>query len=226
MTDGTCKWKVVSAVSSAVAALAVGKLLHQNLRCLRKSSHGLQPAGAQACGATHRADAVVQVVVTSSNPEKLAAVQQAFEQSLDKEVGIDASPAESGIPHGQPWGMQHTYEGCAARLQHLRASLTGGHNYSYLVSVENGVIPIVSHTGTSGHDIACVIVENVQTGAVSFAFSQSRPYPLEDVQRLKREGKSNQAIGGWCKTHYGAIDLTHSRLRQIKDCTMLVLSSM
>ena len=79
-----------------------------------------------------------RVAVTSSNPDKLAAIESAFcsgfvvksclrgiqlpfaltcispkSRSLWAEGAgsVDlctAMPADSGIPHGQPWGMQHT----------------------------------------------------------------------------------------------------------------------
>ncbi|CAJ1374839.1 unnamed protein product [Effrenium voratum] len=65
----------------------------------------------------------VTVAVTSCNKEKLEAVDSAFASHFaDASLQILSHSSDSGIPHGQPWGMQHTYEGALARLHHLKSS--------------------------------------------------------------------------------------------------------
>ena len=165
----------------------------------------------------------LSVALSSANADKVSSVKAAFEAATGKNVKVESLPSDSGIPHGQPWGLQCTYEGAAARLHHMRRRSTSAH--TFLVSVENGVLPIVSHEQTSAHDVACVIVES-RSGERAHAFSQSRPYPLEAVQRMKREGRSGQEIGAWCREHYEGQRLCCSRADQIRECTTAVLSSM
>merc|ERR1712232_1127353 len=100
-------------------------------------------------------------------------------------VQVVSCPSDSGIPHGQPWGMQHTYEGALARLHHLRER-GGCSGYDYLVSAENGVVAFPQHHGTEAIDIACVVVERALTGEQAMNFSQARPYPLTSIQKLKQ----------------------------------------
>jgi non-canonical (house-cleaning) NTP pyrophosphatase len=169
-----------------------------------------------------------KVAVTSTNPEKIGAVQRAFQEFVSAEyadgIHVDGIATESGIPHGQPWGLQHTYEGCATRLFNLRADILD-REYDYIVSVENGVVPILTHKCTYAHDVACVIVEDLHTGSRAHEFSQSRPYPLEEVQAMHRRGVPGPAIGKWCAEHYCEATLSCSRADQVQDCTALVLSS-
>eukprot|EP00301_Raphidiophrys_heterophryoidea_P001668 c10797_g1_i5.p2 GENE.c10797_g1_i5~~c10797_g1_i5.p2 ORF type:complete len:142 (-),score=25.48 c10797_g1_i5:852-1277(-) len=133
---------------------------------------------------------MMYVAVSSSNPTKIAAVTHSFRncyQSPGLSIEILSIPSESGIPHGQPWGMQHTYEGAMTRLTNMATSavlmnaIKEKQGDWFLVSVENGVVPIVTHTETQGHDVACVAIRRMHDGATTSAFSSSRPYPLEEV---------------------------------------------
>ena len=132
-------------------------------------------------------DGTVNAIITSKNVEKIQAVRRAFVFSGINDISLHSIPSDSGIPHGQPWGLQHTYEGASARIHDVRAFHSDQVDQlpsppEYVVSVENGVCAIVTHTMTSAIDVCCVIVENFSTGERAFSFSQSRPYPLSDVQ--------------------------------------------
>ena len=170
------------------------------------------------------------VLVASGNVLKVEAVRSAFEAWFGGSVEARGVAADSGIPHGQPWGCQHTYEGCAARLQQLQTAAGEGADaaqaFDYLVAVENGVVPIVTHTATFGHDVACVMVSDVASQRTRHAFSQSRPYPLAIVQEMARQGMSGGEVGEFCCAHYEKAELACTRDEQICACTRLVLSDL
>eukprot|EP00930_Biecheleria_cincta_P018871 TRINITY_DN14562_c0_g2_i1.p1 TRINITY_DN14562_c0_g2~~TRINITY_DN14562_c0_g2_i1.p1 ORF type:complete len:197 (+),score=21.55 TRINITY_DN14562_c0_g2_i1:62-652(+) len=172
--------------------------------------------------------ATLKVAVTTGNPEKLAAVTESFSSHFPGTlVQTTSCPSESGIPHGQPWGVQHTYEGAAARLHHLKTS-SGivSTDFQYLVSVENGVVGLLSHSSTSGLDVACVVIECVANGRQAMNISQSRPYPLERVQQMKRAGTSNEDIGKFCKKWYEDKRFPLSRKEQIKSSIAFALAEL
>mmetsp|Transcript_43305 Transcript_43305/g.92695 ORF Transcript_43305/g.92695 Transcript_43305/m.92695 type:complete len:237 (+) Transcript_43305:3-713(+) len=171
----------------------------------------------------------IRVVVTSATRTKIDAVRTAFQEKLHLEgedmLEVDGLPTDSGIPHGQPWGVQHTYEGAMARLHHLKAQLRSeqGKRYDYLVSAENGVIALPSHTGTRGLDVACVVVEHCLSGRWEMSMSQARPYPLEEVQRMSRDGATGHEIGDYCRQWYEAKGLLLTREGQVSSATSMAL---
>eukprot|EP00439_Symbiodinium_sp_Y106_P065496 s2029_g10.t1 len=173
------------------------------------------------------------VAVTSSNPDKLAAIETAFcshfgQKGQAPSICILPCPADSGIPHGQPWGMQHTYEGALARLANLKSSGEGV-EAEYYASAENGVCALLRHDSTLALDVACVIVERASDGKQGVNFSQGRPYPLQEIQQMKRSGSSNAEtriskmdrvlhgaeIGDFCKWWYEKKALPISRTDQV-----------
>ncbi|CAJ1363874.1 unnamed protein product [Effrenium voratum] len=164
----------------------------------------------------------ITVAVTSCNKEKLEAVDSAFASHFaDASLQILSHSSDSGIPHGQPWGMQHTYEGALARLHHLKSS--GALSCDYLVSAENGVCAILGHASTTALDVACVIIERRSDGKQAMNFSQGRPYPLQEVQEMIRAGASGKDVGEYCKQWYQEKKLPISRADQISAAASLAL---
>ncbi|CAE7193052.1 unnamed protein product [Symbiodinium natans] len=166
------------------------------------------------------------VAVTSANPDKLAAIESAFSSHFAKEgrspsISVVPCPADSGIPHGQPWGMQHTYEGALARLANLKSS---GATADYYASAENGVCALLRHDSTMALDVACVIVERACDGKQGVNFSQGRPYPLQEIQKMKCAGSSNAEIGDFCQRWYEKMALPLSRQDQIRTAAALALT--
>ena len=188
------------------------------------------------------------VVVASLDAAKLAAVRAAVEAWFGGAVeatGVEATgdrDAGTGLLQAALHvGMQHTFEGCAARMRQLllaggSGSSAGGSGSSadgsaparpdLLVAVECGVIPIVTHTTTSGHEVACVMVTDVASQRTRHAFSQTRPYPLAIVQEMARQGMSAAEVAEFCAAHYEKAELTCSHADQIRVCTQLVLSDL
>ena len=181
------------------------------------------------------------MVVASLDAAKLAAVRAAVEAWFGGAVeatGVKATgdrDAGTGLLQAALHvGMQHTFEGCAARMRQLL--LAGGSGSSadgsaparpdFLVAVECGVLPIVTHTTTSGHEVACVMVTDVASQRTRHAFSQTRPYPLAIVQEMARQGMSAAEVAEFCAAHYEKAELTCSHADQIRVCTQLVLSDL
>ena len=88
--------------------------------------------------ASDAVDVAVRVIVLSGNMEKVNAVRGAFGAHLEAigvrlggevSFAVDSLPSSSSIPHGQPWGLQHTYEGALARI-HNSAQRTRIHTGS------------------------------------------------------------------------------------------------
>ena len=189
------------------------------------------------------ARASTAVAVASLDAAKLAAVRAALEAWFGGAVeatGVEATgdrDAGTGLLQaGMHIGMQHTFEGCAARMQQLLLAGGGSGGSAdgsaaharpdFLVAVECGVIPIVTQTTTSGHEVACVMVMDVASQRTRHAFSQTRPYPLAIVQEMARQGMSAAEVADFCAAHYEKAELTCSHADQIRTCTQLVLSDL
>jgi non-canonical (house-cleaning) NTP pyrophosphatase len=173
-----------------------------------------------------------RLAATTKNVEKLVSIRRGFTEffqdrdpnsMFDPVYEVQACPSESGIPHGQPWGLQHTYEGAAARITDLKKAAALS-ECEYIVSAENGVCSILTHTQTHAVDICCVVIEHTRTGKQAFSFSQSRPYPLSDVQEKKRRGE--KGIGAWCAEFYRTAALPESRGNQIVTATTMALAQL
>jgi len=189
----------------------------------------------------------IQAIVTSTKPLKLDGVRRAFEEVASNgsrasgdapTVQITGMQADSGIFHGQPWGLQHTYEGACCRIEDVKRQLKragdavdgdGSHESveppTFLVSAENGVQAVLSHEATMGVDTCVVVVEEVATNCRHFGVSPGRPYPLAQVQEMKRMGASNQDIARFCHDFYTSVaNLPVSREEQVRVATRMALA--
>ncbi|KRX02390.1 hypothetical protein PPERSA_10007 [Pseudocohnilembus persalinus] len=113
----------------------------------------------------------IRVLVTSQNQEKINAIESALKEVFpdfyleNGKVIIQAQKSESGISHGQPWGIQHTFEGAHNRIENIKQKMQNSqvfdklNGYDLIISIENGVFPLLSHTQTRGYDIACIVIE-------------------------------------------------------------------
>jgi len=173
----------------------------------------------------------VSVFVVSTNKTKLAAVSNVFKNNFPGQtVTVTSIKGSSGIPHGQPFGLQHTFEGANARVDsaetHLPAAVEETPDVRvFVVAVENGVVSIPTVKKTFAHDICCVVVRDLSAKRAgkedydAHNFSQSRPYPLTEVQEMRRKGSSGEEIGGWCKRYYDNRGLQLTRRDQIQTAT-------
>lgn len=163
----------------------------------------------------------VRVMVTSTNTQKQEGVQRAFVKNGGAQYMICGCAANSGIPHGQPWGMQHTFEGASARVHSVRGMYPG---VNYVVGVESGVITLTMHTGVHAVDMVCVVIEDTATGLNAIAFSQGRPFPLARMQTVARERPSE--IAAYVEAYYTAHKLPCDRLQQVEQATTMALAQL
>ena len=192
---------------------------------------------ASMCNAS--TDDNLRVIVASTNTEKINAVKKAFEAEFEDESNIVVTgiKSSSSIFHGQPWGLQHTFEGARARIMDVKCKLLDAQTnlsackknkfdgeYDYIVSVENGVETLMTHAHTHGFDFALVIVENVETRENKVAISQGRPYPIEAVQTMTKSGVTRKEIGKFCAKYYKTHPLPITREQQIFEATQMALA--
>ena len=183
----------------------------------------------------------LNVLVTSTNPQKIESVKTAFEEwfsdnsndnSANKtnKINVRATgmKSKSGIFHGQPWGLQHTFEGARARIEYTKKDCKDKNinldNYTHIVSVENGISTVLTHESLYGFDVAVVIIQDFETNEQQVAVSQARPYPIETVQKMARSGVPRKEIGRFCHKYYQELPLTISREEQIIGATKMALS--
>jgi non-canonical (house-cleaning) NTP pyrophosphatase len=188
---------------------------------------------------------VLRVAVTSANPLKMEAVKLAVNEATQGRafvVDVVSVPGDSGIPHGQPWGLQHTFEGARARIvssrqrtSNLSARIrTPGAEaaedvFDLLVSPENGVCTLQTHTHSEAVDLCVVVVEDAKSGAQAVGVSGGRPYPLQEVQGRRRDGASPDDIGAFCREFYAERErdgLKLSREEQVFAATQTALSQL
>lgn len=162
-------------------------------------------------------------------------------------VAIVTRSVESGVAGGQPWGMQQTYDGALQRVRNIKTQLEnakedtkegqvgaggvaarsgGAFPYTHIVAAENGVCALLSHSQTQAVDVCCVVVEDVSTGTQGVSFSQSRPYPLADVQEMIRSGVTRLEIGEFCKKYYAGAQLSASRADQVESAARMAFEQL
>lgn len=161
----------------------------------------------------------MKVLVASSNADKISATKRAFEQAMNPaSLEIEGINTDSGIPSGQPYGMQGTYQGALTRLEHL---LSKASEYDYLVSIENGIETLTSDSQTSYLDFPVVVIFCCETKTYQVQFGQSRPIPFEAMRQMKVN--SVKGIGKWCEQWYMEHNLYTSRQDIIYRALLIAL---
>lgn len=164
------------------------------------------------------------VLVASKNVDKVTAVRDAFEVHMRTPCDVTGVECDSGIWHGQPWGMQHMYEGANARLECF--DLSSPDTPEYIVSIESGIETVNNHSETMAFDMACVIVLDTCNGLREVAYSQTRYFPLETVRQAMRSGTTRGEIGARTADYYHELALPCSRYEQIQQATRMALSKL
>lgn len=193
--------------------------------------------------ARRRLCASVAVSMDSDDNDDLAALKAAFEEVLDGAVGVTGVPAEPEVAtrEGGPcWGAQHAFEGASTRMRALRMLCAndadgggprGAVRYDYLVAIESGVLPIVTREATLGHEVACVLVREEASERTAHAFSQSRPWPLAQVQAAERAGYGGAStardVAELCRRHHERSPrLAAARPEQLGMCMRVALAEL
>lgn len=162
----------------------------------------------------------IHVLVTTLNPDKLAAVKNAFESKIKEPIHVSGCSTNSGVPDGQPYGLDGTYQGALQRLSRLEDE-----NADFLVSIENGITCLNDNKGTHCLDFPIVVIIERKTGKESVHFGGSRPIPLSKIREMKREGKDEKEIGEWCNTFFNSTPWA-SRQKIIEDALIMALNDL
>lgn len=126
----------------------------------------------------------IKIILGSKSHIKLNAVKEAVSHVFDEyNYTITNVETESNV-NNQPYGYDEITEGAQNRLNdcHESVPLTQEEdNVNYiLVAIENGIIKINSFF----YDLACVMVENYQTGEVYTTFSTTIEIPREIIYKV------------------------------------------
>lgn len=168
----------------------------------------------------------MNIAVATTNRDKIAAIRRAF--NLPEEA-VNGFSADSGIPSGQPYGFDSTFQAAQTRILNLKKKLEDDgtlNKYELLVAVENGIITMTSDFGTFYLDFPVVVVwENDETGGKIFVqFGQSRLSPLEDLRNMRKEGKTEDDIRKRCDLY--STTFSKSREAIIESATKILIESM
>lgn len=91
--------------------------------------------------------------------------------------------------------------------------------------VENGIECLVKpDSSTAAIDICCVAIEVIGDGQQTFAFSQSRPFPLSKVQQMHTLACPGVRVGQFCENYYADLKLPISRQDQVHSATKMALA--
>ena len=166
------------------------------------------------------------ILVTSTNVIKLSATHDAFKQVLKPDpsssILIAGKKTNSGIPSGQPYGFQGTYQGALTRLNEI---MWESAKHDYLVSIENGIETLTSDGETTYFDFPVVIVYDCRTKSSGVQFGQSRPIPLEEMRNMKRKKVEGNKIGEWVDDWYQKQKFSQSRRAIIYGALVMALES-
>jgi non-canonical (house-cleaning) NTP pyrophosphatase len=147
----------------------------------------------------------MNIGVATTNPEKLDAVRKAFNMTEDdkRTENVRGFSTDSGVPDGQPYGLDGTFQAALTRIKNLKEHLENNfllNEYNMLISIENGIVSIKSEIGTFNLDFPIIIVwkqTDMPRGCYLVQFGQSRPMPLERLQEMGENGVSGDQIGEW-----------------------------
>ena len=170
--------------------------------------------------------ALPHLVVTSANAAKQAGVLEAFaEFKMIQLFNMSSIAVDPGLLGGQPFGLQQTLDCARARINAVKKrGLVENMRTGLIVSAESGVVCVMKLSDTDSIDISCVVIEVIETGQQTFAFSQSRPFPLMKVQQMHALGHTGADVGHFCEKYYTGLSLPVSRQCQVQSATTMALA--
>lgn len=138
-----------------------------------------------------RADAFAHVVVGSTNPVKIAAVQAVMARIAPHAV-VDGVAAQSNVPD-QPWGDAQTISGARARADH---ALTLIPHATLAVGIEGGVVALDDGTVRS---CAWAVVRD-RSAREGIGGSLAMPLPAVVAARLQHGEELAHAMDAAART--------------------------
>lgn len=136
--------------------------------------------------------------LTSTNPDKVKAANTVYSRYSFKK--FEHVESDSGIPGGQPYGIDETKQGCINRTKQFK-------NGEDFISIENG---FVKETDKEWYDIAYIYMRI--NGKILNGWSEKRYFPKEMYNNTEKLIKyfSSHSI---------------SRYDQINNCILAILDS-
>lgn len=167
------------------------------------------------------------IAVTTLNSNKLLCAKRTFEyiyNCIPKVVGFEC---ESGVPDGQPYGLDGTYQGAQQRIVNLKQRLAQQiENYDFIVSIENGIVGLQNNDCLSYLDLPVVIIYDIKNQKENVQIGGSRPIPLETMRKQKQQGVDQKARGLWVRKHYEDMNYSQTRESLVENALLMCLETL
>ena len=142
----------------------------------------------------------VSIVVASDKECKVSPIREAFIDVFGRATvkGISASPA--AVVATQPVGTEAAHVAAAERIAFIRTHLTNDvPQNQVIVALENFLIEM---SPGSWYDMGCLYLDDPLTGLKLVTYTQTTPVPVEAINYLRFETRSDYAFRqtGFCKT--------------------------
>lgn len=166
----------------------------------------------------------INILVTTKNPEKLDAVKNIFEYRLNCLTTILGIKTDSGVPDGQPYGLEGTFQGAYQRL--LTCHKYDIKEYDYIISIENGISTLNTNDSSFYLDFPIVIIEDLKNNKLITHFGGSRSIPIEHMRVMKKLGASELERGQWCQEYYAEMNYSQSRRTMIEVALLMAVDEL
>lgn len=131
-----------------------------------------------------------EIFIASCSDIKINAVINVFVGITLQGSVTEGFAVSSGV-NAQPFGFAETYRGATNRLHAVEAEAKGRHP-DYIVSLENGLIPI---GGNVVVDMAVVLLKDMHTKVIYTATSAGIPFPNDAIATAKKRGFATTTVG-------------------------------
>ena len=162
----------------------------------------------------------LRILVTTTNPEKIEAVKNMFEYKYNCLCTISGIKCDPGIPDGQPYGIDGTFQGAHQRIVNLGDKIN---DYDYVVSIENGIATLNTNDKSTSLDFPIVIIMDVHRKITATHFGGSRSIPLDELRMMKKNGVVQSERGKWVVDYYQKLSYSQSRKKLIEDAVLMAL---
>ena len=168
------------------------------------------------------------IAVTTLNPNKLDCVSRTFENIYKCLPNVIGYNCESGVPDGQPYGIDGTYQGAQQRILNLKGELkfSETNNYDFIVSIENGISGLQNNDGTTYIDYPVVIVHDVKRSKDFVQIGGSRTIPVDEMRRQKHEGIDPKSRGDWVRNYYDNLNYSQTRETLIDGALIMCIETL
>lgn len=108
--------------------------------------------------------------------------------------------------------MSGTFQGAQERIFSTKKKLGDTIvNHDFIVSIENGIQTFDNNDCSFAVDFPLVILLHIPTMKMFAEFGPSRPIPIDEMRRQKREGVDHKERGKWVNDYYERLGLSETR---------------